>query len=97
MAKIIDFNDRKPEEAIVEDGIDIHFLTWLIMNGSTSYELVDVLFKSKNFKELTLENGMTIKRDKINNLYISFTEDGELCELGLGLFLAISKAKRDWK
>lgn len=94
MNKIININTKMDIEA---KELDVNFLTYLIMTGSTSYECVDAILKHFKVQEVVLDNGFKLYRNKIEKIDVQFEEGGESDSIGLGLFLAISKSKQGAK
>ena len=65
----------------------------LIDRPATDEEKQGLFMKSPDLKRL-LKPGYTVRRDKTGSFYVKGTEDGEIFDLGISLFMAISRAYR---
>lgn len=82
---------QKYKNSIEADKPDIKFLTYLFERGVNDEKFYGMVMEHFETKELALENGYKIHRDKIGTLVVDFEENGECDSIGLGLALEINK------
>lgn len=81
--------------SIDTDKPNIRLLSYLFYTGKANEIFFEKVMEHFKLKELILDNGYRIHKDKINELVVDYEQDGYCDSIGLGLALTINNTVED--